>query len=77
MGVEFVVLIAGVALLASYFARRGGYSNNQRIVLSGIALGLMLWMFLRDGEPGKAILAVIGICILGSAAWYVLKTGKK
>lgn len=71
-----VVLVAGVAVLASAFARKQGYSNNQRIVLSGIALGLLAMSLLRDATPGRIVAMLVAAVVVVSALLYVRTTDK-
>ena len=70
-----VVLVVGVAILASLFARKRGFTNNQRIVLSGVAIGLLIFTY-SDGQPGKIVLVVAAIIILAAAVGYLRKSGQ-
>lgn len=73
-----VVLLVGLAILASIKARRKGFSFNQRVVLSGIAVCLLIWnLFSEDGEwsfrSGYGVMLVVGIVMLVSAVLYFRK----
>lgn len=70
------LLVVLVAVLASAFARKQGYSNNQRIVLSGIALGLLAMSLLRDATPGKITAMLVAAVVVISALLYVRATNK-
>ena len=70
-----VVLVVGVAILASLFARKRGFTNNQRIVLSGVAIGLLIFTY-SDGQPGRIVLVVAAIIILAAAVGYLRKSGQ-
>jgi len=74
-----VVLVAGVAVLARAMARRTGFSLNQRIVLSGIALALMAWEFgFRNGEVSTAglVLVAVAVVVLGSSVVFLRRHGR-
>lgn len=68
-----VVLVVGVLAFVSFFFRRRGYSPNQRIVLSGIAGGLLLWsgkdQMLQN--PVMAVFYIGGVAVLVYAALYL------
>ena len=71
-----VVLVVGIVVLASLVARKRGYSHNQRIVLSGIAIGLLIWSLFPGAkvesiEPGKVVLVVLGIVVLVTGLRYL------
>ena len=72
-----VVLIAGLVVLASSFARKRSFSHNQRVVLSGVAVGMLILAFAPrdlDGlvqEPGKILVMVLGIVVLVAAVRYL------
>ncbi len=74
-----VVLVAGMVVLASLFARKRGYSHNQRVVLSGVAiLLLILGLAPRDtagilAEPGKVVLICLGAAVLIAAVVYLAR----
>jgi hypothetical protein len=70
-----VVLVVGLAFLASLFARKQGYSHNQRIVLSAIAVGLLISSMLPGVSAGKAIVVVTGILTLVASVIYLRKSG--
>jgi len=69
-----VVLVVGLVILSSFIARRRGYSHNQRIVLSAIAIGLLLWNFYSRGSIDSAVLAVAGIVVLVSGVLFIRKS---
>lgn len=68
-----VVLVAGLAIVASLYFRRRGYSHNQRIVLSGVAAALLLWSSRGQlaGNPGSWMFLGIAVAILVIGAFYV------
>ena len=72
-----VVLVAGLVVLASFLLRKRGYSHNQRVVLSGVAIALLIWSLVpRDletlkAEPGKAVMAGLGVVVLIAAVRYL------
>ncbi len=75
--VLIVVLIAGVMAFASFYFRRQGYSHNQRIVLSGVAAGLLLWSG-RDHvaqNPAVLVFYLGGVAVLIYAALYLRRSG--
>ena len=61
-----VVLVAGVAFLARFAAGKRGYSHNQRIVLSAIAVGLLVWEFGygRGNISASGMVLVFGAAVL-------------
>lgn len=71
--VYVVVLVAGLAIIASLYFRRKGYSHNQRIVLSGVAAALLIWSnrVQLAGNPGSWIFIGIAVAILFIGAWNV------
>lgn len=71
--VYVVVLVAGLAIIASLYFRRQGYSHNQRIVLSGVAAALLIWSnrVQLAGNPGSWIFIGIAVAILFIGAWNV------
>lgn len=74
-----VVLVAGVAILARIMARRKGFSHNQRIVLSAVAVGLLLWdLFASENgiEPAKIVLVVLAVLILGTSLLFLRRQSR-
>lgn len=75
-----VVLVAGLAILVRVMAGRSGFSHNQRIVLSAIALGLFIWEFgFRHDEvqPEGLALAGLAIVIMGASLFYLRRNMKQ
>jgi len=70
------VLVVGIAILGSVFARKRGYSNNQRIVLSGVAIGLLVLSLVRNTTPGNTVLLVVGILTLVASVLYLRREGR-
>ena len=65
MTANLVALLVVVLVLNVYFRARGrGYSNNQRVVLTVVAIGLLAWTFIRRGGSGGVVVAAAGIAIL-------------
>ena len=71
-----VVLVVGLVFLSSFIARRRGYSHNQRVVLSAIAIGLLLWNLYSRGGVDNIVLAVAGIVVLVSGVLF-LRTSQR
>jgi len=69
-----VVLVVGLVILSSYIARRQGYSHNQRVVLSAIAIGLLLWNLYSRGSVDSVVLAVAGIVVLVFGVLFIRKS---
>ncbi len=71
-----VVLVVGLAVLASLYFRMRGYSPNQRIVLSGIAATLLVWSFRGEilENPGQGLLVCIAVAVLLTGAFHVGKS---
>jgi membrane-bound metal-dependent hydrolase YbcI (DUF457 family) len=75
-----VVLVAGVAVLARFMAGKRGFSHNQRIVLSAIAVGLVLWKLFSDEngfQPASLALVAVLVVVLASSLWYLRRQGKQ
>lgn len=74
-----VVLVAGFALLARIMARRIGFSHNQRIVLSTIAVGLLVWEFIvkPDGiQPAGIGMLALAVVVLGSSLLFLRRNNR-
>ncbi len=71
-----VVLVAGLAVVASLYFRRRGYSPNQRIILSAIAVALLAWNFRSQiaNNPAQGLLVGIAALVLIFGAWLVGKS---
>lgn len=79
MNVVAVVLVAGIAIIASILARRRGFSHNQRIVLSAIAVGLLLWDMLSGKsapEPGMLALVGLAVFLLVSSLFFMRRQNR-
>ena len=64
-----MVLVAGLAILARIFAGRKGFSHNQRIILSALAVGLLFWQLKSSGNGiAPDALALLGVAIAVLAA---------
>lgn len=77
--VVVVVLVAGVAILARVLASRKGFSHNQRIVLSAVAVGLLLWDLFSSPsgvESGKLAMVVLVVLLLGSSLLFMRRRSR-
>jgi hypothetical protein len=74
-----VVLVVGLAVLARFMAGKKGFSLNQRIVLSAIAVGLLLWNQFSDGNLGASGLLLLAavVVVLSVSMLYLRGQGKQ
>ena len=76
MTVNLVALLVVVLVLNVYLRTRGrGYSNNQRVVLTVVAIGLLALTFIRRGDSGGVVVVAAGIAILVLAVLVLRNRG--
>lgn len=76
MSAGYVAVLVAAMLILVYLKSRGrGYSGSQRVVLAVVAIILLIGTFIRRGESGGVVIAVLGAGVLLASIFLLRKRG--